>query len=687
MLKIQAADEAIWHFAGIFQITEERGRMWIEYDRLTPVKPDIEPPEIKPLDIATQHPYVIPDYIPDIRYDPPGLPIRELQAAQMTFYDSAIAGDAFGIPMRQIGKVQPDGSPLILLTTPPPKPPVVDPPEPPPETVWTLPPPGSLVVMLLGNLAQFDDDRIDASQMEAGAVSLNLIDAKMAVLATQANELGIALNPDLPADELAFRDIALAFKDTDLPAMTANSATVHSLQGASVEGQFLNGTAVEEAPKLADLLPLYRKDQKAAQEEEAARIAKEEAAKTNDDGPSWAGSKTTVQTEVADNQHEFVHGNNTLLNEVVISSGWIAAPVMSVGQGIYNYNIISQTNVWSDQNVIKMLSENSGGAQSSDTTNALNYASYKIFSNPMPDRDGGDDAPQYWATATLKGSLINVNWVDQYNLMTDNDVTSITVNAAKTLMLMGENGTVNKVSLSELGTQFDLIVIDGYIINLNAVIQKNVLLDDDRIIVKGGTEAAVSAGDNLLINSSQIIQAGKPTYKDMTADMAKMMAKAAGGEIDLPKSLLENPTFQGLDLVRVLHIKGDMVSLNMIRQTNVMGDSDQIEIFRDKLLDNGGEIKIVAGSNVLVNSASIIEAEYDSTIYSGGQVYSDALLYQAELIATDDPLKPDVPSTLATEAVLFLADGMLSVDPEHQEFQPIGSNETVSPDAMETVLT
>lgn len=121
---------------------------------------------------------------------------------------------------------------------------------------------------------------------------------------------------------------------------------------------------------------------------------------------------------------------------------------------------------------------------------------------------GDDDAPQYWVTATLEGSLISMNWIEQFNLMSDNDIASITLQANKTLLLMGENGALNHVSLLELGMSYDLIIVDGQVINLNAILQTNVLLDDDRIMVSDGHGGRISSGDNLLINDATIHQVG-----------------------------------------------------------------------------------------------------------------------------------------------------------------------------------
>ena len=122
----------------------------------------------------------------------------------------------------------------------------------------------------------------------------------------------------------------------------------------------------------------------------------------------------------------------------------------------------------------------------------------------------------------------------------------------------------------------------------------------------------------------------------------------------------------------------------MIRQTNILGDSDEIQPYLQDVVDTGGEVKVIAGSNVLINSASIAEFGVDSHVYVGGDYYSDAVLHQAELVSSDAPVLPA--NDLASEAVLFLADGMIGEDGDEAPIQPIDAHHHASPDAMTTVL-
>ena len=691
MFSIDGADEAIRHFIGIFHLAEERGRLRLDYDRLKPVNSEPESGAIHLVNQADPHPYIPRDHQPDIPYAPPR-PVLDPAEPEPSGGPSGPLGLA---PWSGHGGVD---DPTLVPGAAVPMPGF--PPMPhggvlPPVPVWTLPPPGSVVVIAVQQTALADDDRLDADKMQGGIVAPADILARLDALGAQATALAVALPVTLPADEQAFRLIAETFRHTEAPTETPVGAEIHVRHGTEVEGLHQDGQVIDARPDLAALMPEYQR----SKAEEAAREAKAAdeaaAAATNEHGPSSAGpSAVATEPEATAGSHDLVHGANTLVNQAAIVSAAITAPVVAVAGAVYSYNIISQTNVWSD--IDSLLGTAADPASDADAaadadaggaTQAFNFASFATFSYPMPASSGEGEAPQYWVTATLEGSLISCNWIEQFNLMSDNDITSITLMADQTLLLMGENGAVNQISLKELGYGYDLIIVDGQVINLNAVLQTNVLLDDDRVTVSDGTGTLVSAGDNLLINDSSITQIGDSNIAATTADIDAMLAGASSGEVTLPQSVLDDPAFRDLAVVRVLHIKGDLVSVNILSQTNVLADADQIEVYRDELMAAGDAVKVVAGSNVLVNAASITEFGVDATIYSGGEVYSDALLLQAELISTDDPLQPAPGSGLASEAVLFLAEGMLGDAGADAVFQPIGADHGISANAMETVLT
>ncbi len=146
--------------------------------------------------------------------------------------------------------------------------------------------------------------------------------------------------------------------------------------------------------------------------------------------------------------------------------------------------------------------------------------------------------------------------------------------------------------------------------------------------------------------------------------------------------------FAGREALRVLQIDGDLAKINLFEQTNIMGDADQIHLAMETLRDKlEAEMKLIAGSNALVNLATVIERGVDSKIMAAGNVYDDALIYQAGLIDTDAMPNGVALSALANEAIAFLADGMIEPEPLEDEIVPTGSSEgTAHVDVMQTAL-
>ncbi|MFH5774361.1 hypothetical protein ACHFJ0_08900 [Paracoccus sp. NGMCC 1.201697] len=650
MLLISAADEAIWHFIGIFHITDEVIRLRINYEELDPARVEFDPGHIVPKDLVTAYPFEVPDFLPGLTYTPPSPSPYELTPVlSRQPMDLERAPIPFALPPEQIRDFNPPVIGTVATSHPPGTPPEPHTPPEHPVPEWTMPAPDSVALYNFQQSVLYDGDLVLRGEIPFGEDGAN---APLQMLYDQAGQLGVSLPVAPPSGEDAFLEMAQLFRDAEAPDNMPEGSVSWTRTGQEVLGKYQDGVAVDARPDLDALLPAYTQER---QDED------------------WRDNTA---------QHEIVLGNNMLVNEANIVSAWITAPVLAAAQGVYSYTIISQVNVWSDLD--RILSPNGVLDLDQSPTNALNFASYSLTANPLSHPTGDGDAPQFWLTATLEGSLVSVNWIDQYNFISDDDITSFTLHGDKTLLLIGDNGAVNHVSLAELGSQFDLIIIDGYILNLNAILQTNVMLDNDSINMGAGG-GRISSGDNLLVNDATINQIGRENFAGSNDAYDTMMRLAADGRVILPASVLNDPAFAGLDVLRVLHIKGDLVSVNMIRQTNVLGDADQIETYlSDAQL--GGDVRVVTGSNTLVNVAQITEYGVDATIHSGGGYYSDALLHQAELVS-ERPLHMGAgPAPLASEAVLFLADGMLDQNDGDRDVGPLHHDGAVPADIMETVL-
>lgn len=169
--------------------------------------------------------------------------------------------------------------------------------------------------------------------------------------------------------------------------------------------------------------------------------------------------------------------------------------------------------------------------------------------------------------------------------------------------------------------------------------------------------AAVSTGDNLAYNQASIQTIGQDTDAAITQAYADVLDGFAAGNDEISKEVTEDPAFEGTELLRVLYIDGDFTTVNMVDQINVLGDSDQVHLARDAFAAALQEqIKITTGSNVAANIAAIQDNGLDSIVMAQGDTYSDALIYQANLIDIDVLETGTSIADLANEAVAFLTD-------------------------------
>ncbi len=168
---------------------------------------------------------------------------------------------------------------------------------------------------------------------------------------------------------------------------------------------------------------------------------------------------------------------------------------------------------------------------------------------------------------------------------------------------------------------------------------------------------AISTGDNLAYNQASIETIGQDTDAAISQIYADVLDGFANGNDDISKEVLEDPAFAGTELLRVLYIDGDFTTVNMVDQQNVLGDADQVHLARDDFAAALQEqIQITTGSNLAANFAAIRDNGIDSVVMAQGDTYSDALIYQANLMDTDVLETGSSIADLTNEAVAFLTD-------------------------------
>ncbi|OWY08489.1 hypothetical protein B6V74_11610 [Thioclava sp. F42-5] len=417
-------------------------------------------------------------------------------------------------------------------------------------------------------------------------------------------------------------------------------------------------------------------------------------------------------------------GNNLLLNQSQVVHDWLDAPVIAVGGSVTSLSVISQVNVLRDADMKPGLGHhgtgNSAGGQglgngdSADPLASLghNVAVYTQEANPanflnlvMP--PGGS----LIAMTEIRGDLIVDNHMTQVNAVSEGDLVSFEFGSYSAEIVMGDNSTVNLQLLLEAGAQFDLIMIGGNMYEIAQLEQINVLLDDDLVMsgaggIGHGGVGHVSSEDNLLWNEAHLTKVGIDTQLEMDPQYQNVLDQLAeiysgldpnpgegysmppGAAYDAVEGLLGDELLGGQMALRVLYIEGDLIVRDNLTQINILEDADLISV------DGPGEFDVDAGGNTLANVSSLTVAGVDSTIMAADGVYSDAVIWQAGMMddGSGGPLGPTSPSegALASEAVAFLADGMIENAPTYDddEFQvhPGSHGGSGSLDALHTVL-
>ena len=679
--------ESIAHFIGLFQITVEDLRLRQEYKEFAvEARPPDEPVELAQIELQLDSPYELGRYDPGLSYAPTAA------AAQ---------------PLGPIGVAPPPGPDPDA----PPMPELSEPPEP-DTVVWLDTPgmifigvaPGSVATVTYQRATLFDDDVL-LNGLGVDFVAPVVLHGALAALADQANDLVAFEMPPLPAGSMWTEFAASAVEAVEhADASETDDAAVSILRGEEVAGVFVDGETVEELLDWKDHLPEYlrpewdpeeqAKDQPPDSDETESSDHADgaEADGTASAGGAVSGGGATVRSssevpggsgetvEGADEEtvehdfsrdfeddedpwdldpgHEVVAGANVAINEIAIATNWLDASVIAVRGNVTKLDAVSQVNV---------LREYDAGGSRADATasTAMNVAEIVTTSSREEDEDedNSDVLPSNWQVTRIDGDVITVNWLEQHTFATDFDRAEVKFSGSATYIGLGDNEIVNAAFLNEIGYVYDLIFVGGDMVDVSMVSQTNVLLDSDRVTTDGSNASGASTAGNLLWNQASLKTTGADQFAAMTEAFAEAAEELAAGAETIAREVAQDALFKGTEMLRVLHIDGDFAKVNLLKQTNTFGDADQVHLAMAHLLeDMEAGVSVITGSNALANIATVEEFGVDSTIMAAGQVYDDALLYQAELIESDAVPTGVGLSALTNEAVAFLAEDMIGRD-------------------------
>ena len=581
-----------------------------------------------------------------------------------------------------------------------------------------LEPPGSVVTVSVQSAWMEDNDLLRMNSVYAEFNDPSVYIAALASLQEAAQILGVltvqstlGFNSSDGASFITLHDLMVQTDDT-----SRLGEQVVVLHGAEAYGMFVGGAPVETLPLLDDLMPelLQTEDDTADEDDDRSSSvrtsdldlapdvktqAPDDQERIEDKDPFDGLNPPSGEADFfgLESGHQVVTGGNKMVNDVVMNVSWLDAPVISVMGDVVDLNLISQVNVLAEHATFSGVLQGS----LSTTFNVAMMSSTSQFAGAettdgSPEQPVEDNEniymglPKNWAVTQIEGDVLTVNWVQQYSFMADDDRADVQITGTNSYIGLGENLIVNLANLAEIGYGYDLIMIGGDLITTNQISQMNVMLDFDSITATGAGPLGVSVSDNLLFNGASISTVGINSYGAMSENFAAASKAFADGAQSIDRDVAHDDVFTGDELLTVLYIAGDFKTINWVEQTNIMGDSDQVHLALDAFTAKSGmPAKLYTGSNAEINTASINVYGADSEVRVQGDVYSDALLYQADLIdTTSDPTGVFMPA-LANEAVLFLADGMIT-NPSHSSddpgIVPTSPESIASPDLMQTML-
>jgi hypothetical protein len=628
----------IEHFVGYFAVRTQDARMWQAYDEFR--KDGVEAPDQSDI-AARSYPFHHELAIDGYEGEAPHAP-------------HAPTGGSEGVPSSiDVGRIEIDIPPLDLGTSNS-QVPAIDAPalivalrgiaEAPGEVVRPIEGPvqGSTILAASQMGVTFDNDVVVLGDPGFPVAPHAIDGAALAGLVAQAHAISAPLTQ---LQELgAPNDIAAFFNAAASVVRSAETdAHTTAFRGTDLDGRFLDGERVDALPEIDTDLAAAISPPPAAPQYDSAE------GRIEIDPSSMAVSVSASS------------GGNIAFNEATVLSAGLTTAVIAVAGDYHRIDTIVQTNIYSDIDTLDAAWPGAGGAVSG-TTVARNGANFSHEELAATASSAPELHPQNWRISVVDGDMVFVNWVKQYSFTSDYDTLVLTATGTTTTVTTGGNVTFDNASFATLGRTYDLIMVGGNLYDGNFIIQTNVLFDDDRLEMidsPAGASGTLSTSGNLLWNEASIHNVGAVDWKaGLPAHYEQAMAAIASGNSAMPSAFSTDASFAGTGMLNVLYVSGSIYDLNYIEQTNIVGDADYVAIYEQQLQAEAPEgiWTISTGGNVLVNSATIVDFDsVGSAAHVGGQVYSAAMLVQAEIIESVTVARSAVDG-LATEAIAFLGD-------------------------------
>jgi hypothetical protein len=624
-LPTDSVTEIIAHFIGYFRLEVEEARLRHPYDGFAQVPDRVDlPPEPAAPEPRFSPQLTVPSLSASVHYTPPDWGVvghHQVSPLHLphTFYVPmpAAAWEPVHQPLPDVPTIQFPAAAAVPL----------------------LAPPGAVVLELNQIVVLSDNDTVILGNPEGPIVLPTGGEAALAELAAHADSLAAPLTglagPASVGDIPAYVADAATAYHAIAQAPAGDGWTISASIGEDAAGLHVDGAAADSAPTLAQ------------------PAAPAPAAPVETSGSSvltlTGDQPATIAVEA---------GGNALTNQAAIVSAGLTSTVLAVMGDYHQLDGIAQVNAFSDDDTLSMR----GGALPTPaaTTVAHNVASFVTQpADPGPTPYPGMFPPD-WQISIVHGDLTIATWTTQYNFVTDQDVHVLAATGTSATITTGGNTGLNASLFTDYGQHFDLTIIGGSVYDANLVTQTNVLDDDDTVTGSASGATTVATGGNLLGNTASIVNVGATPTTGLPSPYAEAAGRLAAGDHAMPSGLPGQAAFEGLDALKVLYVTGNFYDFNYLSQTNVLGDQDFVALHQQQLLaaTPAADWHIDTGANALINTASIID--YDGlaqAVHVGGQLYSDAVLIQAELVSPSTLPEPTHPAALANEAIAFLDHG------------------------------
>lgn len=358
-------------------------------------------------------------------------------------------------------------------------------------------------------------------------------------------------------------------------------------------------------------------------------------------------------------------GSNESVNAALVVDIGEGVRTMMVMEDYYKTDAMFQTNTTVDEDEVHVSGGEGEASLTSGENVATNIADFVQHASIYADLPTFRAGPN-WIVDKAEGNYYSVHAVVQTNYLSDNDVAT-QVSANSHYNLIGGHNQLGNVALIVDGEiQYDLIIIQGSYHGMNVIFQNNILLNNDNIVVSAegaGPSQSVDSGHNSLSNEGAIENYGGDDFREMIPGLKMIEGLLAAGATSIDPELGAAIAGNG-PVLRVLYVTGDYYDVNAVWQTNITSDVNVMYQLQnepsDELValhpDENLTQSVNTGNNELSNDAAIVDVNPD-VIYVEGDVYTDSILVQADLLPTDQDAAVNADTdTLITELIAFVDD-------------------------------